>query len=125
MLYDEEYDYLLIDETSFDMRYLNAKNDGSIIKKYTKIYFEENEKIKSINIVNDIQLRKEDIIIKYNIEEINTTNTCWDCEYDECYFYRISDLGCFMKIKGLEGSNDNMNLKELIAQYDAQYKNSK
>ena len=30
------FDYLLIDETSFDMRYLNAKNDGSIIKNIQK-----------------------------------------------------------------------------------------
>lgn len=117
MLFDEKYDYLLIDSTVYDMRYLNAKDDGSLIRKYKKVFYKDKNNIKSNDLDENQEIPKDYILI-YDIEEINTTDTCWDSEYEECYFYRVKGIGDFMKIRNFSEDNDNKKIKMLIDKYD-------
>lgn len=95
MLYDEKYNYLLIDEDEFDMRVLIMNNYGEKLFSYTRVYYENGL---ARNYYDD-DYDKENIIVKYKIQGIVSSCRGFDGEYLEAYYYNIEDLGCFIKYK--------------------------
>lgn len=93
MLYDKTYKYTIINETIFNNKYLECKNDGSKYKNYIIVCYKDGNDIKYIDIPNENYLNKINNIIKtYNVEEIVSTCIYFDNMYDELYYFHIDDI---------------------------------
>jgi hypothetical protein len=93
MLFDNNYKYEIISETTFNNKYLSCKSDGSKYKKYILIFYKKDNEIKYIDIPDDSYLNRFDNIIKiYNVEEIISSCINFDSEYDKLNYFHINDI---------------------------------
>lgn len=121
MKYDEEFNYSYISKYDFDKKYLESKHDGSKYKKYILVYYEESNKIKSMEIYNELDLNKlKNIIKKYQVEEIISNCINFDSMYENLTYIHIKDY-YFIKyqvseeIEKLQNiSNDNEEIKKIL-----------
>ena len=131
MLFEEEYNYTLIDQIGYDMQYLEAKCDGLSIKRYIKIFYRNNEEIKSKEVYDWKEPKKtDDIIVKYYIEELDMTNSPCHSMYKLSKCYKIQGIGFFKKwISIFEDYEEdevieNSKVNELIRKYDLDFKDN-
>ena len=121
MKYDEKFNYSYISKYDFYKKYLESKHDGSKYKKYILVYYELSNKIKSMEIYNELDLNKlKNIIKKYQVEEIISNCINFDSMYENLTYIHIKDY-YFIKYqvseeieKLLNISNDNEEIKKLL-----------
>ena len=121
MLYDDKYNYKIIDDYVFDEKYLTAKKDGSKNKKCILIYYKENNEIKCEKLPDETYLKNyNDIISTYELEEIASSCRGSDAGYTYKKYYKIKDKICFVKYElpktreFIVGKNDNEKMKEFF-----------
>ncbi len=92
-IFDDNYKYQIIDELTFDNKYLSCDNDGSKYKKYILVCYKENNIIKYSTVPNESYLDKLTNIIKtYNVEEIISSCSNFDSMYNELTYFHVNDL---------------------------------
>ena len=121
MIYDENYDYKLISENYFNEKFLLSSNDGSKYKKYIFIYYKDNDEIKNVQLPDETYLdRFNNILSKYEVEEIISSCENFDGHFDYKHYYNIKNQFCFIKyiidedLDYLIPNNDNEEVKELL-----------
>ena len=98
MVYDENYHYDLIDDYTFNEKYLFMKNDGSKYDKYLLVYYKDNDEIKSMELMDTSMLKKiENVLFYYEVEKITSSCIDYDSGYDFKEYYNIDDKIFFTK----------------------------
>jgi hypothetical protein len=129
MLFEDGYNYTLLDQVGYDMCYLEAKQNNVCARRYIKIYYKNGNEIENKEIHDLKDLKKyNNIINKYYIEELDMTGSTHNLEYVTSKYYDVIGIGCFQKWICEFESNEkyevaqNDKIKKIIEKYDSEFK---
>lgn len=127
MLFDDRYEYCLIDEAEFDSMALFAENHcyDKCNRKIIMFYYVDKKICKTVKTLDNYfltnDLKNEEIITKYYIETFNLNGF----ELTDRIYVRIYGVGCFFKYlkteKYLEPKTDENIIKQKFVEYDKKY----
>lgn len=92
MILNNDYNYNIISKTDYDMKYLLAKLEGTI-HKYILIFYEDDKNQIQIKCLYSINQIPNNVIVKYYIEEIDSSD--FELEYSYSKYYHILNVGYF------------------------------
>ena len=90
---DDNYNYRIIEETTFNNKYLLCNSDGSKYKRYLLMCYKEENNIKYDEVLDESYLDRFANIIKiYKVEEIISTCVNFDNMYNKLKYFHVDNL---------------------------------
>ena len=99
MIIEEGYEYRFIDSYDFNKEYLMCNESGSKYRKFIIVSYEENNTIKTKELIDEEEINNyKNIIAKYNVEEIISSNSLSNYGYyKKIIYFNIEGVGTFIK----------------------------
>ncbi len=112
MIVEKGYRYSIISSYEFGRKLLESKSDGSKYKRFFLLYYNDGNKMKSVEIPDQIYLKNYSKIIKlFEVEEIISTCLGFDNAFERVSYYHVDDL-YFIKYRVSKDLFDSFDLND-------------